>query len=121
MEIYMPVELKSLLAVIPVDISALINIVNDYELKIESLSSHFSNLPVKCSKFTEQVVCFLTTCDLYDEPEYEVILQQWLAYIKPFLDNESIRRYYQYLLKDARTLSLSTHYAQRLDYLLNHI
>lgn len=113
--------LDSLIAVIPVDVSNLKNVVNEYEQKNGNVRNIFVSKNSTAEEFANDVVCFLTTCDLYMDSEYAHIHHLWIDRISSLLVYPEIKHFYKYLLLDAKTLAVSEHYVERVDALLNEV
>lgn len=113
--------LDSLIAVIPVDVSNLKNVVNEYEQKNGNVRNIFVSKNSTAEEFANDVVCFLTTCDLYMDLEYSHIHQLWVERISDLIANPEIKELYKYLLNDAKTLAVSEHYVDRVEALINEL
>lgn len=107
--------LDTLMAVIPVDVNALRAAVSEYEMLHEKIRGFFEKFKIKAEDFTNEVICFLTACDLYGKEEFDKLLSLWNQHISDLLQVDVIKRYYLFLLNDAKTLYVSDHFLKRID------
>lgn len=111
--------LESLMAVIPVDVSNLKIAINEYETTHGIVRDQFFGTDFTAEQFANDVVCFLTACDLYMDTEYQDVHALWLNKVSHLMSNNKIKSFYHYLLHDALVLAVSKHYIDRVQKLID--
>ena len=107
-------QLSVLKAVIPVEMSGLVKAVTEYETLHGPIRPSFINTGTDAETFTNDVICFLTACELYEDSEYDELAAEWYSRFSESIQNECVQRYYEFLLNDAMSLSLSPHFKERV-------